>query len=253
VSQIQTEKILQIPTADGQMETFVAHPRSGGPFPAVVLYMDAPGIREELYDFARRIAGVGYYCLLPDLYYRRGRVRLDLREMDAEVRKQMFEHMRSLSNQLVLADTNALLNALESESEAAPGPKGCIGYCMSGQFVMSVAGTFPDHFKASVSCYGVGIVTDAEDTPHELARNLAGEIFFAFAEKDEYVPEADIEILRQTLEDHRVDYQLEIYPGTEHGFCFPQRSWCYVEDAAEDVWRRSFEIFDRQLKSRGPS
>ncbi len=35
--------------------------------------MDAPGIREELYDMARRLATVGYYVLLPNLYYRAGR------------------------------------------------------------------------------------------------------------------------------------------------------------------------------------
>ena len=56
-----------------------------------------------------------------------------------------------------------------------------------------------------------------------------------------------IEVLRGTLERHGVEHQLEIYPGTEHGFCFPERTWCYVEPAAEDVWRRTFEMFQRQL------
>jgi len=241
------EKVVQIETPDGRMETFVAHPDGDGPFPAVVLYMDAPGIREELYTFTRRIAREGYFCALPDLYYRRGRVRLDLAGADESVRKEMFAHMRSLTNALVVEDTRALLGALASEPAAADGPMGCVGYCMSGQFVMSVAGTFPERFHASISCYGVGIVTDREDSPHNLAKNLQGEIFFAFAEKDEYVPDASIEVLRQTLDDHAASYQLDVYPGTEHGFCFPERSWCYVEDAAEDVWKRSFEMFDRQL------
>ena len=35
--------------------------------------MDAPGKREELHDMARRIATVGYYVLLPNLYYRDAR------------------------------------------------------------------------------------------------------------------------------------------------------------------------------------
>jgi len=241
------EQHLNVVTADGDMETFVAYPDGAGPFPVVVLYMDAPGIREELRGFTRRIADQGYYCALPDLYYRRGRVRFDRDSMNEAGRKQMFAHMRSLSNAGVLADTGALLEALRDRPAASPGPKGCIGYCMSGQFVMSVAGTFPEHFRASISCYGVGIVTDREDSPHNLAGSLQGEIFFAFAEKDEYVPDAAIEVLRETLEEHGARYQLEIYPGTEHGFCFPGRVWCYVEAAAEDVWRRSFEMFDRQL------
>jgi carboxymethylenebutenolidase len=239
------EKTVEIETPDGVMETFVAHPDGEGPHPVVVLYMDAPGIREELYGFVRRIAAKGYYALVPDLYYRRGLIRLD---MNAEgARQEMFEHMKSLSNAGVASDTQALLAWLEGEAAAAEGPKGCIGYCMSGQYIMTVAGTFPEHFRASVSCYGVDIVTRRADSPHKLAANVRGEIFFAFAEKDEYVPDGVIDTLRGALDEHGVEYQLDIYPGTEHGFCFPERAWCYVEDAAEDVWRRSFEMFERQL------
>ncbi len=64
------EKNVDIPTRDGQMDTFICHPEDDGPFPAVILYMDAPGIREELRDMARRIGTVGYYVVLPNLYYR---------------------------------------------------------------------------------------------------------------------------------------------------------------------------------------
>jgi carboxymethylenebutenolidase len=67
------EETLDIATAHGAMETFVCRPERGGPFPAVFLLMDAPGIREELRDMARRLATVGYLVLLPNLYYRAGR------------------------------------------------------------------------------------------------------------------------------------------------------------------------------------
>ena len=52
---------IDVVTPDGKMGSFVAHPDGKGPFPAVILYMDAPGIREELRDFARRIASQGYF------------------------------------------------------------------------------------------------------------------------------------------------------------------------------------------------
>jgi carboxymethylenebutenolidase len=242
------EKLLQVQTADGVMETFLAHPDDEAGMPAIVLYMDAPGIREELYEFARRIATEGYCCLLPDLYYRRGRVRMDLDNMTAEQGREMFSHMGSLNNALVLADTAALLKTLEGESLVAPGPKGCIGYCMSGQYIMSVAGTFPDDFRASVSCYGVGIVSRKPDAPHLLAPNVRGEMFFAFAEEDEYVPDYIIPTLQEALDEHSVSYEIDTYAGTKHGFCFPERQGAYDEKAAEDVWRRSFALFERQLK-----
>src|SRR5438105_3394831 len=71
VSMIDRE--LDIVTPDGTMNTFVTHPEEGGPFPVVLFYMDAPGKREELHDMARRIGTVGYYVMVPNLYYRSAR------------------------------------------------------------------------------------------------------------------------------------------------------------------------------------
>ena len=67
------ETTLDITTTAGAMETFICRPERGGPNPAVFFLMDAPGIREELRDMARRLATVGYVVLLPNLYYRAGR------------------------------------------------------------------------------------------------------------------------------------------------------------------------------------
>ena len=69
------DRLIEIPTPDGRMETFVSHPEQDGPFPPVILYMDVWGVREELFDLARRVATVGYYAMVPDWYYRQGKVR----------------------------------------------------------------------------------------------------------------------------------------------------------------------------------
>ena len=69
------ERIVEVETPDGRMPTFVTHPEQGGPFAPVVVYMDFWGIREELFDIARRIGTVGYHVTVPDLYYRQGEVR----------------------------------------------------------------------------------------------------------------------------------------------------------------------------------
>ena len=53
------EHIIDIQTRAGAMESFICHPERNGPFPAVLMLMDAPGIREELYDMARRLAATG--------------------------------------------------------------------------------------------------------------------------------------------------------------------------------------------------
>ena len=71
------EKHIDIPTADGRMDSFVVHPEEGGAFPAVIVLMDIWGLREELYDVARRVAAVGYHVTLPNFWYRRGKVRFE--------------------------------------------------------------------------------------------------------------------------------------------------------------------------------
>ena len=48
------EQTLDIKTPAGEMETFICRPERGGPFPAVFILTDAPGIREELRDMAHQ-------------------------------------------------------------------------------------------------------------------------------------------------------------------------------------------------------
>lgn len=70
---LMIEHDLDIETSDGLMNTFITHPEEGGPFPVVLLLMDSIGKREELHDWARRIATVGYFVMLPNLFYRHAR------------------------------------------------------------------------------------------------------------------------------------------------------------------------------------
>lgn len=241
------EFTIDVEAQDGAISCFAAHPAEGGPFPPVILYMDAPGIREELRDFARRIAAQGYFCLLPDMYYRLGEIRFDVPNMSEADRKKMFEAMDSLSIPKVVSDTKGMLAYLDS-AEAASGPVGGIGYCMSGQYVVAVAGSFPDRFAAAASLYGVRIVTDEADSPHLLAPQLKAELYLGFAETDPYIPDNVIPTLEETLSANDVAYRLDIFPGTEHGFCFPQRP-VYHQESAEQTWEKIFDMYERKLQN----
>ena len=53
------ENFINIKTKEGIIDTFEVMPDEGGPFPAIIIYMDAPAIREELRDMARRLASMG--------------------------------------------------------------------------------------------------------------------------------------------------------------------------------------------------
>lgn len=243
----------EITTPDGTLDTFVCHPDEGGPFPAVILYMDAPGIREELRDMARRLGTVGYFVMLPNLYYRTGRegaYGFDLARIrvDDNERNKMFEVMRSLSNAGIVADTKPMLDVVRSTTEAKAGPVGCVGYCMSGQFVMAVGAAYSDDFAAIASYYGVGIITDKEDSPHLQADKIKGETYLAFASDDPHVPQDIVDQLPGVLDASGINYRMEIYPDTEHGFAFPKRD-AYKKWAGERHWERLFALFERGLRS----
>jgi len=175
------ERVVEISTADGAMNTWVFHPDRGGPHPVVILYMDSMGIREELCDMARRLSTVGYYVLMPNLYYRMVRsVDLDGDRLHdpayAEGLALMWKLNRSLSNTMVERDTEAMLRFLATDPAARPGKIGVVGYCMSGRFVFRVAGAFADRVAASASVYGARLISDQPDSAHLLADKIRGEM-----------------------------------------------------------------------------
>jgi carboxymethylenebutenolidase len=239
------EQELEIPSDDGLIGCYAASPSEPGPFPAVILYMDAPGIREELRDFTRRIASQGYFCLLPDMYYRLDNARFDLSLGEDEI-ERMFTAASSLTLPMVKSDTASLLSFLQSNSDTT-GKTGIIGYCMSGRYVVAAAADFPTQIHAVASLYGVGIVTDSEESPHLKANQIEAELYLGFAEIDHYVGDNEIPDLREALDAAKVVHKIEVYPDTEHGFCFPGRGPQYNEEAAERVWGIVFDLFNRTL------
>ncbi len=234
---------IDIATKDGVMNTFITHPKEHGPYPVVIFLMDAPGKREELHDMARRLAAAGYYVMLPNLYYRR------LRNFDVELsgREEMFKHMHSLSNAMVCEDVEALLDFSVSDSAARDDRVGCVGYCMSGPFAFAAAAALPEKITAFASVHGVSLLTDAEDSPHLSAAKICGEMYFAYAETDEFVPQEMMDDLDRYLAGIGVNYCTEMYPDTEHGFVFPLREGKYHKDAAERHWERLLALFERCL------
>ena len=239
------EHHLDIQTADGAMNTFVTHPEEGGPFPVVLFYMDAPGKREELHDMARRIATVGYYVVLPNLYYRKVREFRMVR--DEEGMKRMFDMMRHLSVELIMRDTQAMLDFIDASPQALAQSVGAVGYCMSGQYVLAASARYPERFKCAASIYGASLVTKGPDSPHLMAGKVRGDMYFACAEIDKYAPREVIDALEAELKRAGTRYRIEWYPGAEHGFAFPQREGIYHKPSAERHWERLFTLFQRNL------
>jgi len=238
------EHHLDISTADGAMNSFVVHPEEGGPFPVIFFYMDAPGKREELHDMARRLASVGYYVVLPNLYYRETREFDLITGTKGETREAMFQLMRGLTDAMVAGDTEAMFAHVDADAHADATRIGCVGYCMSGPFSFAMACTFPERIKAAASVYGVRLFGEGSSAP--IAHHARGELYFACAEFDDYAPTEMVDALEAHLHEIGCNARVERYAGVHHGFAFPLRP-VYDQPAAERHWERLFALFARNL------
>ena len=123
---------VSITTPDGDARSFVFKPDQGsGPWPATIVYMDAPAIRPALFDLAQRLADNGYYVLLPDMFYRDGPYEpvTDVGALfaDEEARKRIFAKMgKATGVESARSDTRAFLDFLAAQPEVS-GAKVFVG------------------------------------------------------------------------------------------------------------------------------
>jgi carboxymethylenebutenolidase len=250
------EQFVEIKTTEGIVETFVTHPEAHGPFPAVILYMDIWGVREELYDIARRVGTVGYYCLVPDFYYRQGRrVHFEFRNernQTISINRIEGERLREiqarpkLTNKMVIDDTGAILKFLDYTAEVRRGGVGAIGFCMGGRYLMCAAGTHPQRLIASASLHGTTLISERDDSPHRLAAQLRGEFYCGFAEHDSHAPLPMVRELDELLKLCSVRYDFTVHAGAEHSYSLPDRDVYDKLTTARD-WEQIFAMFQRQI------
>jgi carboxymethylenebutenolidase len=248
------ERFADIPTSSGRMEAFVTHPEEDGPFPAVLVYMDVFGLREDLYDVARRIATVGYYAMVPDFYYRNGKLRVTfpegksrwaLADLDKDEEKQARAAGKALTNTMAVEDTGAILKFLEGEPVKA-GPKGAIGFCMGGRLAMCAAGNFPDHFRAVAGFHPSSLVSDDPTSPHLLADKFRGEVYCGFPEDDPLAPTSTINKLVEVFSRAQTKYRYQRHMGAVHGYGLAARD-VHHKQAANRDWEAIFAMFHRQI------
>jgi carboxymethylenebutenolidase len=243
------EETLDIATKDGAMESFICHPERGGPFPAVFLLMDAHGIREELRDMARRLGTVGYYVVLPNLYYRAGRDTVygpTVREAGSAEHTRMRAVRTKMTIPPVMEDVAAMLAFIDRQDAVTHGPVGAHGYCMSGPYALAAAARYSHRITAAASFYGTWLVNDAEESPHLSLGKVRGELYIACAEHDALAPLPMVEELRGLFQRAGTEGEIELYPDVHHGFAFPEGR-VYDKPAAERHWERLIALYRRRL------
>lgn len=243
-----TQEQVAIRMNDGECPTFVATPDGKGPWPAVIFYMDALGVRPAMIDMAARLATCGYVVLLPDLFYRFGSYGpLDAKEVFAGDFRAIIGPMRSTTDNLKAAeDTAALLAYLETRADVKERKIGTVGFCMGGGMALTAAGKFPDRVAAAASYHGGNLVTDGTDSPHQYVPHIQAEVYVAGADNDKSYPPEMAQRLESSLTDAGVRHRCEIYAGAEHGWMMPDFP-IYDELSAERGWGELLALTGRNL------
>lgn len=240
-----------IPTPDGAARAFAFTPDAGqGPWPATILFMDAPAIRPALFDMAQRLADAGYYVLVPDMFWRLGPYEpIDLKAITTdEQRRAVFGPlMGSTSPEKAMRDTRAFLGFLDKQPAAKADKVGVTGYCMGGGMALRAAAAFPDRIAAAAAFHPGNLATEAEDSVHRLAPQMKAKVLVAGADEDRSFPEEQKDRLTAALQDAGVDATVSIWPGARHGWV-PADTPMHNPNAAERHWRELIALFDGVLK-----
>ena len=245
---------VEVPTDDGTADGVLAVPDGEGPWPGVLLFMDAFGLRPRLEDMAARIAHEGYVVLVPNVFYRAGRAPIvevgDLSH--PESRSAAFEKLQPLMQQLTperaAQDAAAYLRFLEEDDRVADGPVGTVGYCMGGALAIRAAAVAGARVAAVASFHGGRLATDDPASPHRLADRLtSAEVYLGHADNDASMPPEQQERLAGALSAAKVPHTAELYEGARHGFTMADTAM-YDERATDHHWVRLLDLLDRRLR-----
>src|SRR5277367_3799158 len=112
---------VSIKTRDGVCPASIFTPSdTGGPWPAVIFFMDGFGIRPAMWEMGQRLADGGYLVLLPDLYYRMGSYPpMNPREIlaDPELMNALMNDVATLDRDRKTSHTAAFIEFLISRPE----------------------------------------------------------------------------------------------------------------------------------------
>jgi carboxymethylenebutenolidase len=238
-----------IKTADGSADAFFVHPAEGS-HPGVLIWPDIFGLRPAFREMATRLAGEGYAVLVINPFYRAQKAPTAPEHADFNdpaTRDALMKLYNSLNADTTLTDARAFIPWLDQQAAVDKKRKiGTTGYCMGGPMVMRTAAAFPARVGAGATFHGGGLVSDKPDSPHLLIPQMKARFLIAIAENDDAKQPAAKDVLREAYAKAGLPAEIEVYKGTQHGWC-PTDSHVYDHDQAERAWSRMLALFGGAL------
>jgi len=231
---------VSIPAGDREIPAYRARPAHGGSWPVVLVVQEIFGVHEYIKDVCRRLGHAGYLAIAPDLYVRQG----DPSKM-ADWNEIRIKVVLKVSDTQVMSDLDAAVRFAETEG-GDTGRLGITGFCWGGRIVWLYA-AHSAQLKAGAAWYGK--LNSPRDKLHpKMPVDVAGElkcpVLGLYGAKDESIPMADVDTMREGAE--ASGSEIHVYADAGHGFHADYRPQYHLA-SAEDGWERMKEWFAKRL------
>lgn len=245
--------LTEIAVGDHRVEALVARPTTtGAPWPGVLLFMDAFGLRPQIARMADRVASWGYLVLAPNTLYRGGTVEQLRPAGDLHDPAVMGPHFARVKPMIAALDAEAIAHdgpaytaALRAQTGVREGGIGVVGYCMGARVATRVACLDPT-VVACAGFHGGGLATDAADSPHRSLPSARAAFLYGHADSDAGMdPQAQVR-LTDALDAAGLRYRADVYEGASHGYTMAD-SPMYDEAASERHFGELRELFAATL------
>jgi carboxymethylenebutenolidase len=235
------DSTLSLPTGDGRIEVYEALPEAA-PLGAVIVVQEAFGVNDHIRDVTRRFAAASYRAVAPAFFHRAGGGTAPYGDF-----AKVMPLFQGLTDDGILMDVDAAVAHLEAAG-FRPSQIGLVGFCFGGR--VSFLAAVRRRLGAAVGFYGGGLVNARFPIFPALvgeAAKLRTPWLGLFGDRDESIPVADVEQLREALDSNaKVAHEIVRYADAEHGFHCDVRP-SYKADAAQDAWQRTLKWLDRHL------
>jgi len=223
-------EFITYPAATGEMKAFLARPKKGKKFAAVIVIHENRGLVPHIQDVTRRMAKEGFLAIAPDALSPVGGTPEDVSNV-GELFKQLKPE--ETTKNFVAAVKYLKTNPLST------GKVGCTGFCWGGAMTNQVAVNAPD-LNAAVPYYG------RQPVPEDVEK-IKAPIMAHYAGNDAGI-NAGIPAFEEALKKYNKEYQIFIYEGASHAFNNDSNKERYNEQAAKLAWGRTIGFFKEKLK-----